>query len=197
MLRVSNLGCERDQRVLFSDLSFTANAGDLIQIIGPNGAGKTTLLRILCGLYQIFDGQVHWRLETAPLFLGHKPGVKDLLSVAENLRWACRLQGQDVSAVKLHEVLQRLGLDGYQDIACGHLSEGQRKRVNLARLFLLSNPVWLLDEPFGAIDAQGVECLEAHISRHVESGGLVLLTSHQRINTGVAVKLLNLTRGLV
>jgi heme exporter protein A len=192
VLIVSDLSCERDQRLLFDQLSFQLNKGEVLQIKGPNGAGKTTLLRILCGLYDEFEGKVNWQLEQHPLYLGHKPGVKDLLTTAENLRWLCGLHDMKVTADKLASGLSEVGLKGYDDIPCGHLSEGQRKRVNLARFYLLDAMVWLLDEPFSAIDVEGVTRFEALMSRHVADGGAIIIISHQIIDVEADVRVLDL-----
>jgi heme exporter protein A len=192
VLTVSDLSCERDQRFLFDHLSFQLNPGEILQVKGPNGAGKTTLLRILCGLYDEFDGEIDWQLEQHPLYLGHKPGVKDLLTAAENLHWLCGLQEQKVTPHDLSVGLAEVGLKGYDDIPCGHLSEGQRKRVNLARFYLLDAMVWLLDEPFSAIDVEGVSRFESLMSRHVARGGSIIITSHQAIDVETPVRVLDL-----
>ena len=195
VLNVNRLSCERGQRLLFSNLSFQLRAGELLQIRGVNGAGKTTLLRILCGLYSEFEGEVDWSVESYPLYLGHKPGVKDLLTTSENIIWLCGLHKVSVGRDKINEVLSMVGLRGYEDVACGNLSEGQRKRVNLARFYLLDNPVWLLDEPLSAIDMEGVVRFEAMMGEHVKSGGAIVFTSHQSIDVGAEVKFLDLSRG--
>ena len=192
MLTLKNLSCERDQRLLFSGLNFVASAGEIVQVTGANGAGKSTLLRILCGLFDNYEGQVSWDLDDYPLYLGHKPGVKDLLTVEENLTWLGQLQQQTFSRQAVTDVLARVGLKGYQSVLCGNLSEGQRKRVNLARLFLVKSKVWLLDEPFSAIDAEGILDIEAQMKRQAEAGGLILFTSHQRLQTQTNLRTLAL-----
>ncbi len=195
MLAVTDLSCERDQRLLFDHLSFSVQAGELLQIKGTNGAGKTTLLRILCGLYGEFEGEIDWQLEKFPLYLGHKPGVKDLLTAMENLRWLCQLHDTTASDVEISEVLIEVGLGGYEDIPCGNMSEGQRKRVNLARFYLLDSPAWLLDEPFSAIDTEGVKKFESLMSDHVAKGGSILFTSHQPIAVETEIRSLDLSAG--
>jgi len=179
VLNAVNLRCERDQRLLFYDLAFTAHAGDIIQVEGPNGAGKSTLLKILCGIYDEFEGDVEWDLNDHPLYLGHRPGVNDYLTVAENLDWLAQLQEQTLTQTEIDRILTEVGLHGYADVPCSNLSEGQRKRVSLARFYIFTNRVWILDEPFSAIDTAGITSLESLIQRHADSGGLVLLTSHQ------------------
>ena len=182
MLTVSQLTCERDHRYLFEDLSFVVGAGELLQIEGGNGAGKTTLLRILGGLYTDFSGSVSWDLTSQPLYLGHKPGVKDLLSARENLTWLAGLQQAGVDVATVDQALAEVGLRGYEEVLCGAMSEGQRKRVNLARLYLLQAQAWILDEPFSAIDRQGVERLEARMQTHIDTGGVLIVISHQTLS---------------
>jgi heme exporter protein A len=182
MLTVSQLTCERDHRYLFEDLSFVVGAGELLQIEGGNGAGKTTLLRILGGLYTDFSGSVSWDLTSQPLYLGHKPGVKDLLSARENLTWLAGLQQAGIDASTVDRALAEVGLRGYEEVLCGAMSEGQRKRVNLARLYLLQAQAWILDEPFSAIDRQGVERLEARMQAHIDTGGVLIVISHQTLS---------------
>lgn len=179
MLNVANLRCERDQRLLFDDFAFTAQPGDIIQVEGPNGAGKSTLLKILCGVYDEFEGDVEWDLDDYPLYLGHRPGVNDYLTVGENLAWLSQLHEQTLTQTEIDRILVEVGLHGYADVPCSNLSEGQRKRVSLARFYVFTNKVWILDEPFSAIDAAGITSLETLIQHHADSGGLVLLTSHQ------------------
>ncbi|XOV89908.1 MAG: cytochrome c biogenesis heme-transporting ATPase CcmA [Pseudomonadota bacterium] len=192
MLQTHGLGCERNRRILFEDLSFQVNAGQVLRIEGGNGSGKTTLLRILCGLFTDFEGEVSWDLPAYPLYLGHKPGVKDLLTPMENLAWLARLYGTPVPEAAVREALAIVGLNGYENTPAGSLSEGQRKRVNLARLFLLDSPAWVLDEPFSAIDVAGVERLQQAIAAQAQKGGIVLLTSHQALVVDAEVTTLRL-----
>ncbi len=182
MLQASHLTCERDHRVLFEDLSFDIEAGRALLVTGPNGAGKSTLLRMLAGLYEDYEGVIDWTVDEYPLYVGHRHGVKDGMSAAENLRWSATLYGQDVSAAELNEALAQVALRGFEHVLCGAMSEGQRKRVNLARLFLLENPVWILDEPLSSIDAAGVTRLEARFDAHLATGGVLIATSHQALS---------------
>lgn len=192
MLRVEGLSCERDRRQLFSDLSFNVTAGEILQVVGANGTGKTTLLKILMGLFTDYEGEVTWSLERPPVFLSHNPGVKDTLTVEENLSWLCRLHGVTISDASLHDALQRTGLSGYEHSLCRSLSEGQRKRVNLARFHLLSNDCWVMDEPFSSIDAAGIKQLEAKLTEQAEQGGAVILSSHQPLSIGESIRRLEL-----
>tara|TARA_R110002072_G_scaffold31735_18_gene97721 strand:- start:41507 stop:42094 length:588 start_codon:yes stop_codon:yes gene_type:complete len=179
MLNVANLHCERDQRVLFNNLAFEASGGDILQVEGPNGAGKSTLLKILCGIYDDYEGDVEWQLEDYPLYLGHRAGINDFLTVAENLAWLASLHDQSLNRSRIEAILAQVDLGGYADVPGSNLSEGQRKRVSLARFYAFTNRVWILDEPFSAIDVAGIESFENLIQTHGNNGGLVLLTSHQ------------------
>ncbi|MFT5208867.1 MAG: heme exporter protein A [Flavobacterium sp.] len=196
MLEVKDLSCERDERLLLDSLSFSLSPGSVLQIKGPNGAGKTTLLRILCGLFKEYEGDVNWDLEKHPLYLGHKPGVKDLLTVRENLSWLCEIQQFSPNAQKISTALTEVGLGLYEDVLAGNLSEGQRKRINLARFYLIESPVWLLDEPFSAIDVEGISKLEDRFRSHIREGGSIIFTSHQSINMDQKIDELLLGGGL-
>ena len=195
VLAAHQLALERGGRQLFSDLSFTVSPGQLIQIEGANGAGKTSLMRILAGLSRYgFEGTVE---RHAPLlYLGHKSAVKGLLSTRENLAWHLAGEGEHAPDA-IDMALDKVGLYGYEDALAHTLSAGQHRRVNLARLYLSNSPLWLLDEPFTAIDRQGVAELEALIVAHTEAGGAVLLTSHQSLGVTRNVQLLSLAEGLL
>ena len=157
---------------MFSDLSFSLAAGEIREIRGPNGSGKSTLLRCIAGLYPDFEGGI----ETQPFaYVGHRPGVSGLLSPLENLRWYA---DSCASAANLQDVLARVGLTRYADVACHRLSAGQLRRAALARLLVCSRPVWLLDEPLTALDTQGMTLIAELIRSHSEGGGGVLAATH-------------------
>ena len=189
MLDVIQLGCERDDRTLFSNLSFLLSPGEILQIEGRNGAGKTTLLRILAGLSTDYSGDIHWK--SLPLnevygdfrlncyFLGHKPGLKPELTPLENLRWRLQIANNSPQQSSLLEALQRVQLGGFEEVPCSHLSAGQHRRVAIAGLFISDALLWILDEPFTSIDMDGIDWLEARLYEHAERGGMVLVTSHQ------------------
>jgi heme exporter protein A len=169
LLAAYDLCLERGGRELFRDLAFAVLPGQLLQVDGPNGAGKTSLLRILAGLSRYgFTGRVE---RNAPLlYLGHHPAVKALLTPRENLAW--HVAGEAVYAnPQIEEALAKVGLYGYEDVPSHALSAGQHRRVNLARLYLSARPLWLLDEPFTAIDRDGVAQLEALLVAHAQRGG--------------------------
>lgn len=186
LLEIRNLAIERDERLLFSGLNLALHSGDIVQVLGPNGAGKTTLLRALAQLNTDYHGDIcyrgqlirdcTWEYACDRLYLGHLPGIKKSLTPYENLQW---YSAQVASRMELGEALARVGLKGYEETPCYQLSAGQLRRVALARLHLSTARIWILDEPFTAIDKPGVKALEALIAEQSGRGGLVLLTSHQ------------------
>ncbi|WP_411991708.1 cytochrome c biogenesis heme-transporting ATPase CcmA [Agarivorans sp. DSG3-1] len=192
MLKASELCCVREERVLFDGLSFTLLPGEILQIAGPNGAGKTSLLRLIAGLSRPESGEIIWQDHSITqdadsyhrdcLYLGHHAGVKAELSALENLRFYLGLAGQSLAQEQLYALLTRVGLAGLEEEPVAHLSAGQQRRVALARLWLVKCKLWILDEPFTAIDKQGVAYLEQVILEHAKSGGMVLLTTHQELN---------------
>lgn len=185
---VESLAFERDDRLLFSDINLTVNPGDIVQVEGPNGCGKTTLLRIIATSLTPTLGKLMWggrevsrhRQEYLGdlLFLGHLPGIKPSLSPEENLQWWRRLNRSEPS-LSNKDVLSTIGLCGYEDVPCYTLSAGQQRRAALARLLITQAPLWVLDEPFTAIDKQGVSQLETLLTNHAKSGGMVIMSTHQ------------------
>lgn len=203
LLKVNQLYCERDDRVLFSQLCFSLSAGEIVQIEGQNGSGKTTLLRILCGLMRNYEGEIFWRGEPVErvrdqfcrdlLYFGHQAGVKAVLTPEENLRWYAALQ-PGIAADEIESALAKVGLRGYEDVPCHSLSAGQNRRVSLARLYLSRAPLWILDEPFTAIDRQGVAAKEQLLLEHAKRGGSVILTTHHELGIEGPVRKINLDR---
>lgn len=192
MLEAKYLTCVRDERALFSELSFRVEPGEIVQVEGANGAGKTSLLRILAGLAQPESGDVCWQGENIRrsreqyhhqlLFLGHQPGVKSQLTPFENLMFYQSVRGK-AQTEAIWQALAQVGLLGYEDISVAQLSAGQQRRVALARLWLSAAPLWILDEPLTAIDKQGVAQLAALFEQHAQRGGMVILTTHQELFT--------------
>ncbi len=189
MLEVSNLTAIRDERVLFEGLSFSIRPGELVQIEGRNGTGKTTLLRIVTGLADRDEGEIFWNdtsieddrdsYHSELLFLGHQTGVKRELTAFENLQFYQTVHASKVTHDEIYHALTQVGLAGREDVPVAKLSAGQQRRVALARLWLSSHKLWILDEPLTAIDKQGVKVLESLFLQHTEKGGIVVLTTHQ------------------
>ncbi|OBT15856.1 heme ABC transporter ATP-binding protein CcmA [Vibrio sp. UCD-FRSSP16_10] len=189
MLQVTELSAIRDERILFDDLSFNMQAGDLVQVEGRNGTGKTTLLRIIAGLGDKESGEIKWKQQSIfsdresfhqdLLFLGHQTGIKRDLSAYENLSFYLSFSDQSYTQDEVWQALTKVGLAGREDVPVATLSAGQQRRVALARLWLSKHPLWILDEPLTAIDKQGVKVLEQLFVQHTEQGGMVLLTTHQ------------------
>jgi heme exporter protein A len=204
MLEVLNLECVRGERQLFAGLCFGIRPGEIVHLAGRNGSGKTSLLRILCGLHTASAGSVHWKgrpinairdeYHRDLVFVGHLNGLKDELSPLENLSISGMLAGTATDADRLHGALRAFGVDTCADLPVRHLSQGQRRRVSLARLALSgASPLWILDEPFNALDTAAVARLQRLLAAHATAGGMVIVTSHLELAIdGVAVKKLDL-----
>jgi len=191
MLEITNLACSRGDRQLFAGLNFSLEPGSLLYVEGRNGTGKSTLLRTICGLFLADDGEILWNGESAHslaedytkevVYLGHHNGIKDDLSGLENLRTSTVLDGDDVTEEQIWDALKKMGLAGFEDLPTRVLSQGQKRRVALARLLLNSSKLWILDEPFTALDVAAVDLLQSVIADHINSGGMVVLTTHQEV----------------
>lgn len=192
MLELRSLSCVRGGRNLFKDVSLGLSVGQLLRVTGMNGAGKTSLLRTLCGLMAPASGQVLWQgadvhrlrdeFNRQMIYVGHAAALKDELSASENLMAAALLGGHSVSAASAKAALAQAGLSGRERLPARNLSQGQRRRVALARLALKSSAaLWVLDEPFNALDTAATDWLLGLITAHLTGGGLVVLTSHQPV----------------
>jgi heme exporter protein A len=192
MLEVRNLACSRGEQPLFDNVSFEVAPGELLWIEGRNGCGKTSLLRIVCGLSPADAGEIRWRgARTRELgeefacdvaYLGHANALKDDLTIEENLRFGARLSGAQATPALVAAALDGVGIADRRALPVRFLSQGQRRRAALARLWLArAQPLWILDEPFAALDAESVERLAARLGAHLEAGGLAVLTTHQEV----------------
>jgi heme exporter protein A len=179
--------------LLFEKVNMSVAAGELLYIKGPNGAGKTSLLRILVGLSEPASGavcfagmalsQVRENFNRQLVYFGHKAGLNQSLSALENLHFWCQQHRVANNPVQLHALLDTLGLVGLEEIAVGNLSAGQQRRVALARLWLKTQAtLWVLDEPFTALDVQGISLLKQRISEHLQHKGAIIMTSHQTLD---------------
>jgi len=191
LLRATGLECTRGGRRLFFDLSFDLPAGALLQVQGPNGSGKTSLLRMVCGLLAPDAGEISWNgrgigelgeeYRARLAYIGHLNAIKDELDPGENLRHSSQIAGISATAAELDEALRAFGLNGAR-VPCKLLSQGQKRRAALARLKLSSaRGFWVLDEPFSALDAEGVAVTRSLIETQLARGGAVMFTTHQEV----------------
>lgn len=192
LLSAQGISCQKQDRILFEDISLTVASGELIHLQGTNGAGKTSLIRILVGLSTPDTGSVsltNSSLDNYPLiYLGHKLGLNRHLSSVENLQFWANMHGISISTDELYALLARFNLVGLEDVPSGELSAGQQRRVSLARTQLLPANIWILDEPYTSLDIQGVSFIQNLIDEFVEGGGAVLMTSHQSLQSRLPVK---------
>ena len=188
-LKFNQISVERGDRHLFTRLSGSVSTGELMRVAGSNGCGKTTLLRSLCGLYTPDSGEIQWdgcpidshydRYCRQLLYLGHLNCIKANLSPIENLKISTSLNGERFSNSEITEALSTMGLSGFEYLPSYMLSQGQKRRVALTRLLLNTAKLWVLDEPFVALDTQAVDHLQGIVSDHLKRGGLAIITTHQ------------------
>ncbi|NOU00099.1 MAG: cytochrome c biogenesis heme-transporting ATPase CcmA [Gallionella sp.] len=204
MLEVRKLACSRGDHRLFSELSFTLDSGQIMQVQGANGSGKTSLLRSLCGFLMPDEGEIIWRGENIReldeeyyaemMYLGHLNAIKDELSGLENLRISAGLSGVELTEKEAMDALRRMGLKGREMLPTKVLSQGQRRRVALARMLVNDAKLWILDEPLAALDVGAVALIQQLIAEHLARQGMVIFTTHQPlIVDGIDVLNLNLS----
>ena len=201
MLEARDLTCVRGDRRLFSGVGFSMTAGDCLHVRGENGVGKTSLLRLLTGLSKPESGEVLWNSKSITqessafhrelLFLGHRDALKDELSALENLQMYAALDDIKLSLEDALAALARFGLRGRENLPIHCLSAGQKRRVLMARMLTRNARLWILDEPFNALDVRAIDQLEVLIAEHLAKGGMLVLTSHQAVKLPT-VKVLDL-----
>ena len=188
-LIVADLACQRGYNELFSNLSFEINAGEILKISGANGSGKTSLLKILAGLNSAESGKLSinnnkvgsYDYQSDILYLGHLTALSSELHCKENLDYLTQLSISSTNQ-SLDDALTNVGLKNFENEYAANLSAGQKRRVVLSALFITQSKVWLLDEPFTALDADGINVIETQITKHCDNGGICILTTHQKCN---------------
>lgn len=188
-LIVNNLSCQKGYKLLFENLSFELNSGEVLKVSGPNGSGKTSLMKILAGLSSFETGSIDYddtkinseRYNLDFLYLGHLAALSPELSCLENLKYTMRL-GNDSLDLDFSDALKKVGLEKFENELVGKLSAGQKKRIALSLLFITQSKVWLLDEPFSALDSRAIKIIETRVEDHCNSGGICILTTHQECN---------------
>lgn len=191
MLTASDLCCVRGERRIFAGLDFRLENGAWLYVTGANGAGKTSLLRMLCGLTPAADGEIRWNgtligelgeaFHQSLLYLGHYNTIQESLTARENVQVAAALAGLAIGDAEAEAALARIGLRGREDLPVRFLSQGQKRRVALSRLMWSEAPLWILDEPFVALDTASLALLSGTLDEHLARGGMVVLTSHQDV----------------
>jgi heme exporter protein A len=191
LLTLQKLQCRRGERELFSDVDVALQRGELLQVEGANGSGKTSLLRIVAGLSAAASGEIRWNNETIDelaedyfrdlLYLGHAAAIKDELTALENLHLTLQLAGERSSPGNAKQALSDAGLKDRLHLPAKYLSQGQRRRVALARLCLSERPLWILDEPFTALDVGAISWVAQLIANQLKRNGIVLFTTHQDV----------------
>ena len=202
VLSLRQLTVQRGEIPLCTEVSLDLPAGAICHLIGANGTGKTTLLMQLAGLLPVLSGEITYQgtsaLPEQPLYVSHQLGIHPSLTVAQNLTFLLNLYGITPSRADIDAALTWVVLQGFEALSSSHLSAGQTRRITLARLYLLNpevTPLWLLDEPFTALDVEMVARMEALLHRFAAAGGAILMTSHQSV--GVANRVLDLTTYMV
>jgi len=203
-LSVSKLSCHRGDRVLFTNIGFSVAAGQALHLVGPNGSGKTTLLRTLAGLTQFDEGEI--RLDGTPVadlgddfraqlaYVGHLNGLQPELNIRENLHFQAALAGSAGGDNEIERAISKVALSSRAHLQTKMLSQGQKRRAALARLFLGGQTIWLLDEPVTALDVESVDVMTSAMREHLDQGGILILTSHQPLELGDRVQKLELGR---
>jgi heme exporter protein A len=191
VLKATNLHLWRGERHVLRGVSFEIDAGEALHVSGPNGAGKTSLLRVVCGLLQAEEGEVHWNgvptrsANSAYLgslaYLAHDAALKGDLTALENLRFSVGLK-RALTDGEAHAVLADLGVEACAQLPCRVLSAGQRRRVALGRILLSDARLWVLDEPFTNLDSASSAHVAEKLAQHLARGGLALVAAHRGLD---------------
>lgn len=187
-LTVCDVSCERQENIIFRHLSFQANSGELVRILGKNGSGKSSLLKIITGLLKPISGNIQWNQHDIAdqrtdyvrqiTYIGHKAAIKTELSVTENIKTLLGFSGLRQNPESIEKVLTCLELSKFSDVQAGYLSQGQQRRIALCRLWLETTSLWILDEPYTALDKQAIELVNGAISNALSRGAIIIFTSH-------------------
>lgn len=188
VFKANNLQCIRRDNILFQDLNFSLEDGDLLQIDGVNGSGKSSLLQMCVGLIQATEGEITWdgenivdsrhKFQSNLTYFGHTNGVKAELTALENMKVMHALSGSELN-IDYSSILDEIGLKGMDDVLLARMSAGQKRRIGLSRIFMSSSKLWFLDEPFNALDKNGKQIIEKLIVKHCKAGGMVVFATHQ------------------
>lgn len=191
ILQAAHISCMRQQKIIFSDISFELNAGEMLLVQGENGSGKSSLLRLLAGLCSPYTGDIIWQhqsIASSPLdywrhlhYVGHDNGTKSGLTIIENLELIKQLSSLSYAS-PVEDILHSLQLMPLKHTQVKHLSAGQKRRAALAKLFLLKKTCWILDEPLTALDTSCQAFFLSHLKKHLEQGGLAVVSSHHSIS---------------
>ncbi len=202
-LEAHDLTLMRGDSLLFANLSLNVNSGEALALRGPNGSGKTSLLRVLAGLTRPDSGRIRWcgydaialapARRSATFYAGHAQALKDDLNVAENLDFQLQLDGVDIAAKTRDHALECAGLWTRRHLSIKKLSQGQKRRVGLARMMLAQRPLWLLDEPTNALDAEGAAWFGELVRAHLAAGGMAIIASHLPLDGASTLRELRLT----
>ncbi len=191
MLTANNLTCVRGDRVLFRNTQLQLNNGGLLYVLGENGSGKSSLLKVISGLLYSQEGEVLWNgksirrdkeeYQSNLVYIGHQNGLKDDLTALENLMFIARLANKDIKDGDALGALDAIGIKRCANLPVRVLSQGQKRRVALARLWITNSRLWVLDEPFAALDSFSIDSMASRIGEHLIGGGMAVITTHQHI----------------